>query len=137
MPVSYLYALASTPSGLQAPLALQPAEVRFLPPNAGPLNLNGEPMWIDTREGRELIWEVIRDAEWTTLWAITGGDLAPSANGYIRCVDFGGYGGSDRWGDYSCIIHRPAAGEFGFHWRRRVTVRCTMMERIGDADDYV
>lgn len=135
MPISYAYSLASTDAGLNTPLAIQPSEVRYLPPDPGPENLLGQPTLTSTKEGRELIWAVAPVEFWTTLWLATGGDSAPFINGYIRCVDFGASGASDRWGDYRCVIWRPTSGMFAIHRRLQVIVRVTRMQRLHDAHD--
>lgn len=127
------FAVASTLAGLDVPFGLAPQQEVYLPPAQGEPNLDGEPTWTDIAEGREFFWEWLPATLWTTLWNAAGGDGALSARGYVRCVDWGGYGAVDRWGDYACLIHRPAQGAFWVASRMKVKLRVTDMLRIRTA----
>ncbi|MFN8533843.1 MAG: hypothetical protein U0556_09870 [Dehalococcoidia bacterium] len=127
------FSLASTLGGLTTPFGLNPEKTIYLPPAAGEPSLDGEATWTDIAEGRDLYWSWLSNNDWTTLWGVSGGDGATSARGYVRCVDWGGYGTSDRWGDYSCVIHRPAKGEFWVDSRMGFTLRLTDMLRVQTA----
>jgi len=129
----FYYSLASVPGGLVVKLPLEPDDVKYVPKKLVAVGLDGHEKRIGL-EGRILSWSQIDTFSFSALWEAGGGDLADSANGYIRCPAWGANGESaDTWEDYECVITKPTEGNWevrGVRGGVKMTIRNMVRYRV-------
>ena len=132
--MTFYLSVATTLAGLSTPIAGIVTNFDYVAEKAQGDNMLGATIYTGW-EGRILTWKIMDITEFSALWIATGGDsLSSIIGGYIRCPDWGQNAAPELWGDYECVIERPAKGRWdrGIN-RYDIQVKIKRMERVRDS----